>query len=467
MIKPTKPSNNLPSSFGGTKEIFSADKISRGYEPDVPDILGGANLNYMLDTLGKKEQYYDAIADFINNIPIAKTITVNANNELVYRDWLGGRNFGELVYSSIPLSDSGLKLLDGSLIQGSGIYKNFVDYIASIVNTYSIIFTTEENWQQQVTTYGVCGKFVYDSTNNTVRLPKVTGIIEGTVDINTLGNIVQAGLPQHAHRGTTDSGDKPHTHTRGTMNIAGNFYTGHTDRQWGTWGAFYNTGTTGGNSGFNQGNSTRAYQIGFDAARTWTGSTSSTSIAHTHTFTSGNANNTIYKTSVGTVQPQTVKMFVYIVVANGIDKTDIELDIDDIVTDLNYKADIDLSNATSNISTNAKEFFTKLAFPSDEYIDLPLGENGSTYIAPDYGWVGLTIQSNATNGNAYLVSLTQDENDGICSQQSETTNENINLLLPVSKNQKFKVGYLNCKTFGEGAQDRFRFIYAKGAESEV
>ena len=54
---------------------------------------------------------------------------------------------------------------------------------------------------------------------------------------------------------------------QGSPNITGNFYTGHTDRQWGTWGAFYNTGTTGGNSGFNQGNSTRAYQIGFQASR--------------------------------------------------------------------------------------------------------------------------------------------------------------------------------------------------------
>ena len=37
--------------------------------------------------------------------------------------------------------------------------------------------TAEENWQQSVTTYGVCGKFVYDSTNNTVRLPKYSNKI--------------------------------------------------------------------------------------------------------------------------------------------------------------------------------------------------------------------------------------------------------------------------------------------------
>ena len=84
MNKPTTPSVTLPSSFGGDKSNFSADKIANGYEPDVPDILGGANLNYLLDTLGRKETYYDTIVDFIKYIPINKTIGVNANNQLVY-----------------------------------------------------------------------------------------------------------------------------------------------------------------------------------------------------------------------------------------------------------------------------------------------------------------------------------------------------------------------------------------------
>lgn len=33
-------------------------------------------------------------------------------------------------------------------------------------------FATEADWQSEVATTGVCGKFVYDGTNNTVRLPK-------------------------------------------------------------------------------------------------------------------------------------------------------------------------------------------------------------------------------------------------------------------------------------------------------
>ena len=109
------------------------------------------------------------------------------------------RNIGELVYSSIPLSDAGLHLLDGSLIQGTGMYAGFVTYIASLYNAtgnpYAACFVTESQWQTTLSTYGVCGKFVYNSTNNTVRLPKITGVIEGTVTAAQVGNIVEASLP--------------------------------------------------------------------------------------------------------------------------------------------------------------------------------------------------------------------------------------------------------------------------------
>jgi hypothetical protein len=75
--------------------------------------------------------------------------------------------------------------------------KEFIDYIADIYtdNPTANYFTDETTWQQSITTYGVCGKFVYDSVNNTVRLPKITGITEGTTDINALGDLVEAGLP--------------------------------------------------------------------------------------------------------------------------------------------------------------------------------------------------------------------------------------------------------------------------------
>ncbi|MBO8431413.1 hypothetical protein IAC76_08510, partial [Spirochaetes bacterium] len=158
MEKPQKPENLLPNSFGGEKENFSEDKIATGYQPDVPDILGGANLNYMLDAAGKNFEYNNKISDFIVNMPVGQTITVDENNQLSYLSFVGQglRNLGEIVTSTLPLTDAGLHLLDGSLLQGGGIYNSFVSYIANLYETNSTAsyFATEEDWQASVSSYG-------------------------------------------------------------------------------------------------------------------------------------------------------------------------------------------------------------------------------------------------------------------------------------------------------------------------
>jgi len=216
------------------------------------------------------------------------------------------RNIGELVYSNLPLSDSGLHLVDGSLINGSGSYAAFVSYIASLAEnpTYSHLFITEAQWQTTVSTYGVCGKFVYDSTNNTVRLPKITGIVEGTVSLAALGDLVQQSLP----------------------NITGlsSYFSDKSSETSAVSGAFYNAS----NSAYARlrvsdevsGN----IQLGFDASRS----------------------SSIYQNGAD-VQPQTIKVFVYMVIANTT-KTSVSVNLDNIATDLNGKADTSLSNVNAS-----------------------------------------------------------------------------------------------------------------------
>jgi hypothetical protein len=208
----------------------------------------------------------------------------------------GARNIGQIVQSTIPLTDAGLHLLDGALIQGSGSYSDFVTYIAGLVSNYPDIFTTEANWQSAVTTYGVCGKFVYDSTNNTVRLPKITGFTEGTTDVTALGDLIQAGLPNITGKFSVDT------------------YINTSE------GAFYQVG---GLSGPAASVSFGTYNIG-------------------ETYIDASRSNSIYGNS-NTVQPQSIKTLYYIVIATST-KTDIQIDIDEIATDLNGKADVDLSN---------------------------------------------------------------------------------------------------------------------------
>ena len=217
---------------------------------------------------------------------------------------LGGgasRNIGEIVISTVPLVDAGLHLADGSLISGSGIYADFVTYIAGLVSDYPSLFTTEANWQSAVSTYGVCGKFVYDSVNNTVRLPKITGIVQGTTDVTALGDLIQAGLP----------------------NITGTFGCDYTNTSRLS-GALYAKSTY---SGLTYAVSAiTATEVGLNASRS----------------------SSIYGSS-STVQPQTIKVLFYIVIANTT-KTQIEVDIDEIATDLNGKADTDLSNLSNGLA---------------------------------------------------------------------------------------------------------------------
>lgn len=362
------------------------------------------------------------------------------------------RNIGETVFSLFPLIDSGLHLLDGALLSGDGIYAGFVNYIAELYNagTASACFVAEDVWQTQVTTYGVCGKFVYDSSANTVRLPKVTGLVEGTLDVSALGSLTEAGLPAMSTAGA-------HYHNRGSMNITGSvgmfdLYNAHNS------GAFTLAGQTQANIRHDWTGTVGT--VNFNAANAWTGVTS-TEGAHTHTMGSllGKSN---------TVQPQTIKGFLYIVVAN-VTKTAIEGDIDKIATDLNGKADIDLSNLNetgqakfsaklntdlSNLPVDVKQIVTGWGHPSlIKGIDMALGATGATYTAPADGYIWL-MGSVAAPGIAFnSVRQATFISQVVYDQQVQ----NVSHFAPVSKGT-YNIDHANM------AFTNFRFVYAKGDE---
>lgn len=216
------------------------------------------------------------------------------------------RNIGEIVTSTIPLVDAGLHPLDGAKLE-YGSYKAFIDYIARLYtdDPTANYFCTEAEWQQSYTGYGVCGKFVYDSTNNTVRLPKITGFVEGASGVSSLGDLTEAGLPNLNGFFSRFFGFSGPVQDDVLFSLEDN------------WGGGFQSG--GGINGNN-------YRTRFDASRL----------------------SSIYGNS-STVQPQTIKVLYYIVVATST-KTDIQVDIDEIATDLNGKADVDLSNTTPAIS---------------------------------------------------------------------------------------------------------------------
>lgn len=217
------------------------------------------------------------------------------------------RNIGQIIQSTLPLNDAGLHLLDGSLISGNGIYSDFYDYMVEKWQTYPQIFAGEQDWQSHVSTYGICGKFVLDEVNRTVRLPLITGFIEGTNSLADLEKFTQAGLPNVK---TNSFG----TYGYGSVN-------GGTVNGIGTDGVNNNCGTNGGSGGH--------YCV--------------------HWIDLSSANS-IYGRS-NTVQPQSIKVLYYIVIATST-KTDVEVDIDQIATDLSHKVDkLDLATVHCVIET--------------------------------------------------------------------------------------------------------------------
>ena len=328
-------------------------------------------------------------------------------------------NIGEIIQSTLPLTDAGLHLLDGSVIQGGGAYDGFVTYIAGLVSNYPDLFTTEANWQSSVSTYGVCGKFVYDSVNGTVRLPKITGFTEGTIDVTALGDLIQAGLPN----------------ITGVAGIGAGLLSNDSCAVTDTSGAFINNDT---GSVFNTGAGgyvTRTRGLKLDAS----------------------LSSSIYGNST-TVQPQSIKVLYYIVIATTT-KTDIQVDIDEIATDLNGKADVDLTN----LNNSGKSVISHNAMPSDTYIDLTLGASDTVYTAPADGWYSISKVAGSDWYTFYLWVLDSTGTNVLLSQTvvGYRTTE-LKGSLPIRKGQKFKMWYN-----AYGATNYFRFIYAKGSESEA
>lgn len=306
---------------------------------------------------------------------------------------------GKLVASIIPINDASLHLLDGAVISSVGSYAKFVNHIAGLVTDCPELFVSESDWQSSVSTYGVCGKFVYDSTNNTVRLPKITGLVEGTTDVTALGDLVQAGLP----------------------NITGFFELapGATIRSDATANGAFDKTTAGSyapnfvqQSGFNG--------LTFDASR-------SSSIY-------GNSN---------TVQPQAIKVLYYIVIASSI-TNELNLDVADM-------ADKDFSNITSAGTSLASGW----SMPSSRYIDLTLGASGATYTAPANGY--FTFLANAGNSTSSCIMI--NNSNILCAQgKSGGYNNSYYVSIPVKKGQSMELYY----NAGSLSSVDFRFIYAEG-----
>ena len=274
--------------------------------------------------------------------------------------------------------------------------------------------TAEEWWQQQVATYGVCGKFVYDSVNNTVRLPKI-------------GNQLVHNMPS-------------------TLGVKGNGITlGFTN---GT--KNYGLRAEGGSGLY-----LTAYESSY-GSNSFPGSYSGSAASQT------NLAITTDPTKSGLVAEtdniNTADVYYYVVIATTT-KTAIQVDIDEIATDLNGKMDVDGTNGVNNLSASASEYFTGLSFPSNVYENIAASTGSSTlftYTAPADGWVAV---SNVQIANAgYFVRLAS-ESITQCAVITEARYL-VDFTIPVRKGAQVIMQTSNHTTFTHF--DFCRFVYAKG-----
>lgn len=121
-------------------------------------------------------------------------------------------------------------------------------------------------------------------------------------------------------------------------------------------------------------------------------------------------------------------------------------------------ANVDLSN----LSNLGKAQIANLSMPSDKYTDLTLGASGSVYTAPSDGWYYLKYNS---TGNTCSVVMEIRPNNGAilygCNNGISGATHNPQTTLFVRKGSTIRI------THQVGTAEIFRFIYAKGTESEV
>ena len=277
----------------------------------------GQQILTLLQSVSLKSQ----VVDNLTTQDSTKALSANMGYELAGSS---KRNIGELVFSSIPLSDYGLKLANGQHITRA-MYADFYDLIVSLYNSgcAAVIAGTAAD----------TGKYVYDSSASKVFLPNLNGLfIEGTNTASELGTYVAPGVPNITGITASPVGN---TDARGLVSSS-------TKGQ----GAFDTVTTSGSNlwqlTSYSASN--YYYYDKFDASK-----------GETH---NGSYSNQVYGKS-DTVQPPAVKQYIYIVVATSIKPDYVDIDemaneistINGQIIDIN--SDItDLSNAISSISSH-------------------------------------------------------------------------------------------------------------------
>lgn len=394
------------------KDFATSAEVGQAIQQAVDAIPEQVNADWnatsgVAEILNKPTAMTGATAETAGKQGFVPAPAIGGQNKVLKGDgtWgtIASRNIGETVFSLLPLTDAGLHLLDGSLLSVGGIYDTFITYVAALQTDYPGLFVTESEWQESIESYGVCGKFVY-TEGVSLRIPKITGFIEGTLDATALGNLVEAGLPN----------------IKGVSNIGGN--------------AAKSALACG-----------ALKQVRYQQNWILNGAASDTNdLAEVELDAS--LYNPIYGNS-STVQPQSIKGYLYMVIATSA-KTDIDVDIDQIATDLNGKAGVDLAN----VNAAGKAVIANLGMPSNSAVALTIPSSGSSITAPADGYINFTGTAGDQPGFVNLYS------EAVGSMVSMPAGYAGKALLPVREGTIVNITYTNLHS------STLYFAYAEGSQ---
>lgn len=377
----------IPYTFVRGKRAW-AEEINANFEA-VKDELESINVNSSTK-----------IGDLSQLSTDEKTDIVAALNEISDKANTKTRMLGEILTSTIPLTDAGLHATDGSVLLGDGIYADFVSYMGDLFYTLSDVdkekcFTDEQTWQNEVASNGFCRKYVFDEINRTLRLPYIKPrlIMQNLGNVPVLGNGMTVGFSD------------------GTYN--------------------YGIGMSNQDATAQRMFSQSTYGVP-------RGSNIQTPL-NNNKFTLGLTSDSTKSGIIADLSNIKIdgSLYYYIVVGTSI-KTDVQVNIDAAITDLNAKAD--------------KTEVAHLSMPSDRYEDWTLLASGNKYYAPADGY--LLLQHSVTS-NQYI----QIQN-GVALHTNWASSGYVSLTVKVNKSHPIIINY----TANGTSNNVLRFIYAEGVK---
>lgn len=111
------------------------------------------------------------------------------------------------------------------------------------------------------------------------------------------------------------------------------------------------------------------------------------------------------------------------------------------------------------LNYNDTDFISSQAFPSNKYIDLTIGTNGSSYKASSNGWYLIWLTDGATAYSGKFITMRNETTKMGSYSLMDKVGYN-NIFLPVSKGQTITIWY----DLPDVSKLTFRFIYAQGEQ---